>query len=317
MRRNQHRRLSADDEQQLAETILDLERTLRSMLDDVPACRAQLQLGSDREEATRHGAVERLGAAVAVARSEQPAPEHLAQIVATWTHAESLRWRLALSAEHVALGEARRYASPRVSREDLQQEGILGLLAAATRFEPGHGVRFGAYARWWVRAKLVAVLRVAEVFRISSGAAELHRNVQKLMVADLHQGRERPMSALAAELGVAPKRLYAVLAAVAIRPEEGGEDQDEHAMVAGLPDLDRPSPEQSAVDASMARRLRDVIAAGFSERERHILEHRYAEPGMSVASIAAVLSLSAERVRQLEHQCLVTLRSVFERELDV
>ncbi len=317
MLRTHHDKLTSDGERQLAETILGLEDALRAMLDAVPGCGVRTSADTASVQRTRNDTVDDLGAAVKVARAAKPRPDNLARIVATWSEAESLRWRLALSAEHIARGEARRYASARVSSEDLHQEGILGLLAAAIRFEPGRGVRFGVYARWWVRAKLVALVRVAEVLRLSSSANELYRNAQKLRLLDQHEGRERPVSALAAELGVAPQRLRDVMAAAGSRPEEGNEDRDVHAIVASLPDLALASPEQTAVDNSVARRLRSVIDAGFNERERHILNQRYAEPGASVAAIAQTLSLSVERVRQLEQQCLSTLRAVFQREMDV
>ena len=52
----------------------------------------------------------------------------------------------------IAHGEARKLAGPFMDEEDLVQEGYIGLLHAAKRFDPDKGIRFSTYARWWVRA---------------------------------------------------------------------------------------------------------------------------------------------------------------------
>lgn len=311
--------MTADEEQEIALKILALEDDLRPMLQATPACAALLARQDEHAGRTRHAAVERLEDAVGVAQGTGMEPWLLAEIVTTWNEAQNLRWRLALSAERVAKREARRYNSSRISLEDLEQEAVLGLLAAARRFEPGRGVRFAVYARWWVRAQITRAVQLAEAFRISSGAMELHRNVRKLVVADELIGVLRPLSELAGELGVEPQRLRDVMAAIARRVADEGDDGDGRSTVAQLPDTDAPTPEDVAVDADTWTRLRHVIGAAFTPREQHILARRYGldTERASATSIASTLSLTAERVRQLEHQCVATLRAVFAREMDV
>lgn len=310
--------LTPDEEQVIALRIVELERTLTPMLRKTPACVIHLNREDARASTTRHAAVARISDAVDAARRADMEPRLRAEILGAWDEAQRLRWRLALSAERVARREVRRIGSSKVSVEDLDQEAVLGLLAAATRFEPGRGVRFAVYARWWVRAQVTRAIQFADALRLSSGAHELSRNVQKLVQADAVDGVVRPLAELAREVGVEPQRLQDVLAALARKASREQED-DGHSVIAALPDRDARSPEDVAVDVDNAGRLHKLIASKFSERERHILQHRYGlgAEERSIASIAQTLSLSTERVRQLERQCIATLNAMFERELDV
>lgn len=310
--------LTPEEEQRLAVQILDLERALMRMLGQIAACAPYLARREERTCTTRHAAVGRISEAIDAARRAKTDPRQLARVVSVWDETQRLRWRLALSAQRVARSEVRRVGTSRVAVEDLDQEAVLGLLAAATRFEPGRGVRFAVYARWWVRAQITRAIQFADMFRLSGAAHELHRNVGKLLHADQAAGVARPLAALAREVGVDPQRLHNVLAAVASKASHDV-DNDGFSAIAALPDRGARSPEDHAIDADSAGRLRDLLTTAFSERERHILEHRYGlavEP-RSIASIAATLCLSTERVRQLERECVHTLSAMFQRELDV
>ena len=63
-----------------------------------------------------------------------------------------------MSGLRIAHGEARKLAGPFLDEEDLVQEGYIGLLRAAKRFDPDRGIRFSTYARWWVRAQMTRAI---------------------------------------------------------------------------------------------------------------------------------------------------------------
>ena len=99
-----------------------------------------------------------------------------------WDEAESLRWQLAMSAMRIARGEARKLACSLMAEEDLVQEGYIGLLRAARRFDPDRGIRFTTYARWWVRAQMTRALETAgRMVRLPGGAVEQLRSLQRAM----------------------------------------------------------------------------------------------------------------------------------------
>lgn len=310
--------MSAIQEQATARRILKLEDDLRSTLGTVPACQELLRqtvVGGR----TRHDAVDRLGRAERLARGVSLDPILLARAAAEWDEAQALRWQLAMSAMRIVRREARRVPSHRVSVDDLEQEAVLGLFGAAERFDPDQGVRFAVYARWWVRAQITRSIQLGSVFQISASALELHRNARKVIASDEQEGLVRPVSELAAELGVGERRLTDVMAASALRAVEGASDDDTVSVIAELPDRDAPSPEDAVAASELAVRLRATIESTFALRERTILHRRYGlgTEAVSVAAIALDLSLSSERVRQLETQCVDALRGVFAREMDV
>jgi RNA polymerase sigma factor (sigma-70 family) len=307
--------MTALEEQDTAIHILALEEELRELLREVPACRRLLDTGRGATRHTRHASVELLNRASELARHERAEPTLLAHAVVAQDAAQALRWRLALSGGRVARSEARRSFSQRISIDDLEQEGVIGLLGAAERYEPG-GIRFAAYARWWVRAQITAAIQHASTFQISAAVFELHRNARKLLQRDDQAGVSRTAAQLSASLGVKQRRLDNVMAIGDLRAID---DDPNVTALANLPDLITRSPEALLAEADASRWVRAQLLQGFDPRDRHILASRHGldTEVMSFAEIAKGLSLSAERVRQLEQQGIAALRELFAREMDV
>lgn len=314
-----HVQFTADQEQNTAQRIKHLEQSLMTTLLQVPSSKVILDDHSDCEGSTRNASVDRLGRAHEAAQGLDVDPILLARAAADWNEAQGLRWSLALSASNVVRRETRRVPSVAISVEDLEQEAVLGLFAAAKRFEPGRGVRFSVYARWWVRAQITRSIQLAGVTKISAATLELHRNANKLIQSDVREGVTRGVSELASELGVSTQRLRDVMEAGALRAVGEGDEPDAPSRIDALPACSVPSAEQAAIASDLAARLRVTIQGTFAARERRILASRYGIDAdvAPVAEIAGALALSTERVRQLEMQCLAVLRDVFAREMDV
>ena len=125
----------------------------------------------------------------------------------SWQRAEELRWRLAMSGRRIAHGEARKLAGPFMDEEDLVQEGYIGLLRAAKRFDPDRGIRFSTYARWWVRAQMTrAIDHTGRPVRLPGCAVEQTRNLRKAMKRFESVGMEYSTSDLAEEVGIDKER---------------------------------------------------------------------------------------------------------------
>jgi RNA polymerase primary sigma factor len=209
---------------------------------------------------------------------------------------------------------AKKYSRSGYPLHELINEGNLGLIEAASRFDPSRGVRFITYASWWIRqAILAAIAHHGQVFRLPPKLKhELYRFETK--VANLTQ-----------ELGHRPS-------VDEISKELGMTEQDVRDMMEGTPtevSLDTPIGEGAEMrledliqDQSVTPVDEVLIAQSFEEqlqnllsqldnKERLIIERRFGlgdrEP-QTLAEIGADLNLSRERIRQIEERALGKLR---------
>lgn len=215
---------------------------------------------------------------------------------------------------------ARRYRSYGLPMGDLVQEGNVGLMLAARRFEPERAVRFSTYAAWWIRSAMQDyVLRNWSIVRTGSTTAQksLFFNLRRLRARIEEQsgvplddaGRRR----IAATLGVAlgeVERMDLRLAGAdqSLNAPRGEGDEDWQDVIAD----GRPSPEQTAIGVHDGRRRSRWLAEALEElspRERRIIDaRRLREERATLEELAGALGVSKERVRQLEQRALLKLR---------
>ncbi|MEO3435570.1 RNA polymerase factor sigma-32 [Inquilinus sp. CAU 1745] len=212
---------------------------------------------------------------------------------------------------------------------DLVQEGNVGLMQAACRFEPERDVRFSTYAAWWVRAAMQDyILRNWSIVRTGTTTAQkaLFFNLRRLRarIDDLSGG---PLTGegrawIAGELRVGVRDVEAM------EMRMSGADQSLNAPVAEtgedrwqdfLPDQ-RPGPEEVVIGmrdgASRSRWLAEAIGE-LSPREQIIIrQRRLSEEGATLEELGRQLGVSKERVRQLEHRALLKLRASMERRVE-
>ncbi len=215
---------------------------------------------------------------------------------------------------------ARKYRNYGFPMNDLVQEGTLGLMQAARKFDPSRDVRFSTYAMWWIRAAIQAhVVRSWSLVRIGTTAAQkaLFFRLRRMMV-DLKGGAdaltEEVLAPLAKRFGV-PLREVMSLALRASRTDQslnrsiapGGPAE----WIERLPDQ-RPSPEEIVVEASESRFWNALLAkamAALPPREQLIIRARYlAEAVPTREALGRELGISKERVRQLEARALEKMR---------
>lgn len=204
---------------------------------------------------------------------------------------------------------------------DLVQEGNVGLMQAAARFEPDREVRFSTYASWWIRSAIQDfVLRNWSIVRTGTTSAQkaLFFNLRRLRarigdisdsamsfesrarVAHLLGVAEHEVDNMAARLSAPDRSLNAPLT------EDGdGEWQD---MLAD----DAAGPEAEVMDAhdSIARSaLVHAAMSDLSDRERLIIrERKLEEEAVTLEALGERLGISKERVRQIEGNALEKLR---------
>ncbi|MGO8918533.1 MAG: RNA polymerase factor sigma-32 [Stellaceae bacterium] len=229
---------------------------------------------------------------------------------------------LARAYTRLVIAIAARYRSYGLPMGDLVQEGNVGLMQAAWRFEPERDVRFSTYAAWWIRSAMQEyVLRNWSIVRTGTTAA------QKSLFFNLRRLRARIEEQSGAPLDDAGRRRIAATLGVALAEVEqmelrlGGADLSLNAPLGeGEDDRQdviadgRPSPEQAAIGrrdgATRARWLAEALGE-LSPRERQIIDaRRLREDGATLEELGRALGVSKERVRQLELRALLKLRQL-------
>lgn len=214
-------------------------------------------------------------------------------------------------------GRFRRYGLPMA---DLVQEGAVGLMQAAERFEPDRGVRFSTYASWWVRAAMQDfVLRNWSIVRTGTTTAgkSLFFNLRRLRarLGDI-EGRPSPetCAAIAVELGLDAADVEAMAGRMAAgdrslnAPLAGDGDEDWQGLLAD----ERAGPEEQAAEAIDGERRAGLVSGALailSERERGVVvARRLSDDPLTLEQLGADMGVSKERVRQIEAAALGRMR---------
>ncbi len=211
---------------------------------------------------------------------------------------------------------ARNYrSSKQITRTELVQEGVVGLLRALERYDPSLGVPFWGYASWWVRQAMQQL--AAELTRpiVMSDRALRQLSQVKDAYAKLQATHEDvTLAELAERTGIDPVQIGNLMAAD--RPPKGLEQpiQGEEGQIGAFGELIADplgEDEYEHVITTIAiDQLRDLLS-GLSDREREVLRARYGleTPEESLRQIARRLGVSAERVRQIENRAIGKLRA--------
>lgn len=215
----------------------------------------------------------------------------------------------------LVVSTAKRYSGNGRSLQDLIQEGNLGLLKAADRFDYRQGFRFSTYATWWIRQSITrAIADKSRTIRIPVHMCEKvnqYRRTVRQLVQQL--GREPEDREVADAMGISEERIQE-LRTIALDPvsidSQVGEDGDS-TMEDFIPDQSADSPEK-AVEQVMLRQNIDKALGVLTEKERTIIRLRFGlvEDGRSrtLEEVGKVFHVTRERVRQIEAKALRKLR---------
>lgn len=204
--------------------------------------------------------------------------------------------------------EYRRWGLP---LEDIVQEGNIGLLKAADRFDPSRGCRLATYAAYWIRAEIREyVARGYRIVRLGSSKSE------RRALRAYRRTREKNPAALAKLSGLTKERAAELLPLLMARDVslEGAHDD-------GFAPVDRiaavaPSPEEWAADKNehelLSKALHQVVQE-LSPRERRIVNERWlTDSPLTLEELGVSFGVSKERVRQLEERAKKRMRERLE-----
>ena len=208
---------------------------------------------------------------------------------------------------------AREYAGRGVPLMDLIQEGSIGLLAAARKFDYTRELRFSTYATKWIRQGITGYLSDhALPIRVPQYTAERIRKVQNARNELRRDSEKEPtLSQIAVRSGIAESKVEELLR---LSPEICSLDapvgQEEDALAVLLEDVDALQPYEELVRDELNHTM-DALLGSLNSRQRQVLQlHFGMEDGKthSLEKISELLGISKERVRQIEKQAMEKLQ---------
>jgi RNA polymerase sigma-32 factor len=201
--------------------------------------------------------------------------------------------------------EYRRWGIP---LEDIVQQGNLGLLRAAAKFDPARGCRLATYAAYWIRAEIRDyVVRAYRVVRLGTTKAE------RRALRAYRRTRESDPTALAEVSGMTREKAEMLLPLLVGREASLDARTDEHgAMIDRLAALS-PTPEDEASSRERRGRAQSAVVEALldlTDREQLIVRERLmADEPQTLQELGEKLGVSKERVRQLEERACGKLRA--------
>ena len=208
---------------------------------------------------------------------------------------------------------AKQYQNQGLSLPDLINEGNLGLIKAAQKFDETRGFKFISYAVWWIRQSILqAIAEQSRIVRLPLNQVGSVNKINRVLNKFEQENERRPsLEEIADKIDLPEDKIIDAMKVngrhVSVDPPFI--DGEDNSLLNVFPNADAPSADQQLVDES----LRDEISralGSLNERERAIVECFFGigQPEMTLEEIGDKYGLTRERVRQIKEKAIRRLR---------
>jgi RNA polymerase primary sigma factor len=229
------------------------------------------------------------------------------------------RQRLIESNMRLVINIAKTYRNRAIPLEDLIQEGAIGLMQAAERFDPEKGFRFSTYATHWIRQAIGrAIDNKAKAIRLPAHVSQSLRKVERERIRLSRElGYDPTTEQLAQAMGISAKKLMTLMQSSQELLSLDMTLGDSSGMTLGglIKDHAGDDPEDMVISQEMMEELQRIMLE-LNDREQRVMRLRFRLDGTDTTfqeDIAKEMKLSRERVRQIEVQAIKKLRALAQR----
>ncbi len=210
---------------------------------------------------------------------------------------------------------SKQYQNQGLSLPDLINEGNLGLIKAAQRFDETRGFKFISYAVWWIRQSILqALAEQARIVRLPLNKIGSINKINKVF-ATLEQKYERPPTPdeIASELEIAPTDVKESMDSSGrhISMDAPLQQEEDTTLEDMFPNEDMPSPDKNLLNDSLCKEIERSLST-LTEREAEIIRMYYGINGRqphTLEEIGEIFNLTRERVRQIKEKAIKRLQN--------
>lgn len=210
---------------------------------------------------------------------------------------------------------AKQYVNQGLSLGDLINEGNLGLIKAAHRFDEKRGFKFISYAVWWIRqAMLQALAEQSRIVRLPlNRAGTLYRIGKVARQLDQELGRSPEVDEIAAKLNLSPEEVRDTMRIANNHlslDASFNNEQEENALVDYLADDNQEPPDEMTYTNALSDDMKKALCT-LTDRERTILTLYFGlggEEPLTLEEIGKKMNLTRERIRQIKEKAILRLR---------
>ena len=210
---------------------------------------------------------------------------------------------------------AKQYQNQGLSLQDLINEGNIGLIKAAQKFDETRGFKFISYAVWWIRQSILqALAEQSRIVRLPLNQVGSVNKISKVLAKFEQENERRPSVAeLAEELNIEEDKISEVLRVSGrqVSVDAPFQDGEENCLLDVLTNEDAPHTDSPMDKESLCSELDNILSAVLKDREKKVIVMSFGigRHEKSLEEIGDLLGLTRERVRQIKEKSLRKIKN--------